>query len=295
MEAEMEYSDELITALEAAQSAGKEIRKVWYRKDSSVVLDAPEGGATATKSNHADLQTATDRKCETIIVHKLKERFPEYLIIGEEESSEGGKGFKITEQPTFIVDPIDGTTNFVHSLPSCSVLISLMKNKVIEMGVVLDPIRGEVFFAEKGKGAFHQNLNFDSLLPVGQPERIRTSGQTDPAQSMVAGDCGYKRKPDEVAKCLKLQETLLVECRIRGWRILGGCGLALAYVACGRLDAYIEDESPYLWDFSAGSLLVTEAGGFVADPKGSPLDFTKRNIFATSSPELGQRFLAAIN
>lgn len=323
------FSAELAASVAAATLAGQRIRAVWEltqmsigsgvaaaaaeaesEKASADEASATAGsasggqtgavgaaGGTAAKSNHADLQTATDRECEEVVVALLKKSFPDHCIIGEESTAASGAtvAAQLTDAPTFVIDPIDGTTNFVHTVLSCSVLVAFMVDKQVRSAVVLDPIAGEMFYAEKGHGAWMQKLDANNDLRAAAdmaPVRLRTTAQADPKHCMVATDVGYKREPEDVDSFLRVQRALLVDLQVRGLRIIGGCGLGLAYVASGRLDVYVEHESPYIWDFAGASLLVTEAGGAVRSPDGSggPLDFTKRSILGVASEALIQSF-----
>ncbi|GBG27839.1 Inositol monophosphatase 2 [Hondaea fermentalgiana] len=285
-------SAELREALVAATQAGNKIRETWI-KTRKHELDV---SSTVTKSNTADLQTETDRKCEELIVAHLRAKFPDHRFIGEEDTaSKGDQGFEVTDEPTFIIDPIDGTTNFFRAVLSCSVLVAFMEKQEIRAAVVLDPIQCEVFYAEKGAGAWVQALSSESLERVGEPRRMSTSGEKDLTQSLVATEIGYQRETKEVEQFLDLQRKLLHKGRIRGLRISGGCGLGLAYVADGRTDVYLELYSPYIWDFSAGSLLVTEAGGMICDPSGGELNLKGRSIFASATSELGKTTIDLIN
>jgi len=228
-------------------------------------------------------------------VKHLHEKFPNHKFIGEEEvATKGDEGFEVTDEPTFIIDPIDGTTNFFRSVLSCSTLIAFMVKKEIVAAVIVDAIQCEIFYAEKSKGSYVQGLSTEGLELVGEPRRMSTSGEKDSTLAIVATDIGYQREPKEVDQFLAMQRTFLVNGRVRGFRITGGCGLGLAYIADGRTDVYIELYSPYIWDFASGALLVTEAGGMVCDPRGGPLNLSGRSIFAAASKELGDQIMGLV-
>jgi len=170
----------------------------------------------------------------------------------------------------------------VHNAISCSVLIAFARDKEIVAGVTLDPIKGELFFAEKGKGSWYVNeLSGD----LSCKKRLRTSGCKDIRKAVICTDVGCQREPVGVAKFLEFQRKLLLEGQVQSLRIIGSCGLGLAYVAAGRFDAFIEEGSLSIWDFAPGKLLVFEASGFVCDPSGGPLDLSKNSVAAYASKE----------
>ncbi len=282
---------ELAAMLAAARLAGREIRASWLaRLDAGRgPMDAAGGssGDVAIKvGNSADLQTEVDRRCEDIVVAHLRRAFPQHAFVGEEATSSGSPG-SVTRAATFVIDPIDGTTNFVHTCLGCSVLVAFMVDREVRAGVILDPIHGECFYAWRGGGAWLQRLD-DALedLPA-PPLRLRTTGERALERAMVATDVGHHRSAGPVQRCLELQRELLVGGKVRGMRVIGGCGLGLAYVAAGRFDAYVELHSPWVWDFAAGSLIVNEAGGKACNPlTGGSIDWDKRDILAAASPAL---------
>jgi len=287
----LEFCPELISMIEAAKVAGETVSAAWKltrKRKFSALENLPSVMDDAKmKSNSTDLQTETDRKSEQTIVEILKKKFPTYKFIGEETTDSDG-GFELSADPTFVIDPIDGTTNFVHAALSCSVLVAFAKEKQLTAGVILDPIVGEVFFAEKGKGAWYLGRLSEDL---DSKKRLRTSGCKDLTQAVLCTDVGYQREEEGVSRFLDFQRKVLLGAKIRGIRVIGGCGLGLAYVAAGRFDAYIENTSPYIWDFSAGCLIVEEAGGAYCDPSGKPLDLTKRSVAASATKELSEAFV----
>ena len=195
-----------------------------------------------------DFVTAADRKAEKTIFEELSRARPGYSFLMEE----GG----IVEGPDkshrWIIDPLDGTTNFLHSIPQFAISIGLERDGVIVAGVVYNPITDELFTAEKGAGAF---LN---------DRRIRVAARRELSQSVIA--CGIPNlgRPGHE---LFLTELRKVMAESAGVRRMGAASLDLAYVAAGRFDAYWEANlAP--WDMAAGIVLVREAGGYVADLAG---------------------------
>ncbi|MFZ0421539.1 MAG: inositol monophosphatase family protein [Xanthobacteraceae bacterium] len=204
--------------------------------------------------------TAADRRAEEIVREELAKARPDYGFLGEE----GGAIEGADKSHRWIVDPLDGTTNFLHGIPHFAVSIGLERNGAIVAGLVYNPANDDTFLAERGKGAY---LN---------DKRIRVAGRLKLAEAVVA--CGlphYGRGDLALAR----HEIAAAQQHFAGLRRYGAAALDLAWVACGRLDAYWErDLSP--WDIAAGSLLVREAGGFVTDLDGGDGIFTKNQVVA---------------
>jgi myo-inositol-1(or 4)-monophosphatase len=204
--------------------------------------------------------TAADRRAEEIVREELAKARPDYGFLGEE----GGARDGADKSHRWIVDPLDGTTNFLHGIPHFAVAIALERSGAIVAGLVYNPANDEMFIAERGKGAF---LN---------DKRIRVAARQRLADAVVAcglphygrGDLGLARK-----------EIAAAQQHFAGLRRYGAAALDLAWIAAGRLDAYWErDLSP--WDIAAGSLLVREAGGFVSDLDGHDAILTKGQVVA---------------
>ena len=204
--------------------------------------------------------TAADRRAEAIVHEELAKARPDYGFLGEE----GGAHEGADKSHRWIVDPLDGTTNFLHGIPHFAVSIALERNGAIVAGLIYNPANDDMFIAERGKGAF---LN---------DKRIRVASRQRLADAVVA--CGlphYGRGDLTLAR----YEIAAAQQHYAGLRRYGAAALDLAWIACGRLDAYWErDLSP--WDMAAGSLLVKEAGGFVSDIDGKGDIFAKKQIVA---------------
>src|SRR5271168_441956 len=204
--------------------------------------------------------TAADRRAEEIVREELAKARPDYGFLGEEGGARDGSD----KSHRWIVDPLDGTTNFLHGIPHFAVSIALERNGAIVAGVVSNPANDELFVAERGKGAF---LN---------DKRIRVAARQRLADAVVA--CGlphYGRGDLALAR----HEIAAAQQHFAGLRRYGAAALDLAWIAAGRLDAYWErDLSP--WDMAAGSLLVREAGGFVTDLDGHDAILAKGQIAA---------------
>ncbi len=204
--------------------------------------------------------TAADRRAEEIVYEELAKARPDYGFLGEE----GGARPGADRTHRWIVDPLDGTTNFLHGIPHFAVSIALERNGTIVAGLTYNPANDELFFAERGKGAF---LN---------DRRIRVAARTRLPEAIVA--CGlphYGRGDLALAR----REIAAAQQHFAGLRRFGAATLDLAWIAAGRFDAYWErDLSP--WDVAAGMLLVREAGGFVSDIDGGDNALTTGNIAA---------------
>lgn len=245
------------------------------RKAGAVVCAAlKEDISVMVKSSPADLVTATDQKVEEMIISSIKEKYPSHSFIGE-ESVAAGQGSTLTDDPTWIIDPIDGTTNFVHRFPFVAVSIGFAVNKQVEFGVVYSCVEDKMYTGRKGKGA-HCNGH-----------KLQVSGQKDITKSMIITELGSNRKPEVIKIILSNMERLLC-IPIHGIRAVGTAAVNMCLVATGGADAYYE-MGIHCWDMAAASIIVTEAGGVVLDAKGGPFDLMSCRVIAASSKEIGER------
>lgn len=245
----------LAVAVDAAKIAGEIIRKGFYLKKN------------VEHKGQVDLVTETDKACEDVISQHLKRHFPNHKFIGEETSAAFGTT-ELTDQPTWIVDPLDGTTNFVHGFPFVCVSIGLTIAKVPTVGVVYNPIIDELFTGILGQGAF---LN---------GKRIKASSETELVKSLLATEIGTKRDKSTVDATTNRINSLLF--KVRSLRMSGSCALNLCGIACGRLDLFYELEFGGPWDVAGGAVIVQEAGGLVFDPSGEDFDIMSRRVAATN-------------
>ena len=204
--------------------------------------------------------SAADRKAEETLKTELIKARPNYCFLGEE----GGRHEGTDKTHTWIVDPLDGTTNFLHGLPQFAISIALEREGTIVAGLVYNPITDEMFTAERGKGAF---LN---------ERRIRVAARKRLVDSIVA--CGLPHTGHgDIPQNQK--EMVAIQDKIAGLRRFGAAALDLAFIAAGRFDGYWErDLQP--WDMGAGIILVKEAGGFVTDCEGGDNMFVRKSILA---------------
>lgn len=204
--------------------------------------------------------SAADRKAEQVLREELLAARPGYSFLGEESGKTEGSD----KTHTWIVDPLDGTTNFLHGIPQFSIAIALEREGVIVAGLVYNPINDEMFTAERGKGAFLNDT------------RLRVAGRQRMADAVVACGLPHLGRGD---LALFRNEFGLVQEKVAGLRRFGSAALDLAYVAAGRFDIYWErDLSP--WDIAPGILLVREAGGYVTDCDGQDAMLLKGHIAA---------------
>lgn len=231
-----------------------------------------------TKATAADLVTETDQKVEALIISTLREKFPTHSFIGEESVAAGEK-CEFTDNPTWIIDPIDGTTNFVHRFPFTCISIGLAVNKEIEIGIVYNPILEQFYHARRGKGAFCN----DTPIQVAKTEDLR--------QSLICAEFGSGRESQILDSKLRTMRKIIDQSH--GIRSMGSCALAMCAVAAGNADAYYE-YGIHVWDMAAAELIVREAGGVVTDPKGGPLDLLSRGVLCAGTAVLAQQLSQCI-
>ncbi len=215
-------------------------------------------GFTIDSKSLVDLVTSVDRECESIIFSKLKRLYPDHKFIGEESASE----VELSSGFVWCVDPVDGTTNFVHAYPAYCVSIGLFYEKKPVLGVIYDPSGDRMYTAVKGGGAFCNNV----------PMSVDSS-KTLP-EAVVATNFGHSRDPEVLNRQIGSMQRLAYG-NIRGVRMVGSCCVSMCRVAEGVLSGYYEEMVGGLWDVAAGSIIVEEAGGVVVNMKtGSPYTYT---------------------
>lgn len=225
-----------------------------------------------TKAFAADLLTEVDSECEELIRNEVLRAFPSHGFLGEETAGSPAEIDAVLAQPgwLWIVDPIDGTTNFVAGQPLSAVSIGVAENGVLRAAVIFDPYRQELFSALQGQGAF--------LTSSSSTQPIHVSGTAAISEAVIAS--GAPPNPLSAQPCFRAM-ALLAPPRARTLRILGSAAINFAWLAAGRLDAWFE---PFLspWDSAAGVLLVREAGGIVTDCEGNDYQLTTRPICASN-------------
>ncbi|ABC21877.1 inositol monophosphatase family protein [Rhodospirillum rubrum] len=224
-----------------------------------------------SRKGPSDFVSNADLKAEKILKAELRKARPAYSFLMEESGAEDGAD----TSRRWIVDPLDGTTNFLHGIPHFAISVALEEKGEIVAGVIYNPILDELYTAEKGNGAFVND------------RRLRVSGRRDLAESLFAtgipfqGKGGHARFLGQLAK---------VMAKTSGVRRIGAASLDLAYVAAGRVDGYWE-EGLHPWDCAAGILLVKEAGGYVTTLDGKPDPLRQGSLLAANPlmhPLLGE-------
>lgn len=223
-----------------------------------------------------DLVTEYDRRIEDDLQRQLSNMYPQHKFIGEETTAEGNCLPKLTDEPTWIIDPIDGTTNFVHQFPHTCISLALVINKRIEIGMVYNPLMRQFFSAKRQKGAF---LN-------GHP--IKTSKVTDLSQSLIAMEPWIAKDSDYLVPIYTRMHALIQG--THGIRSLGTAALTLCYVAMGAIEAY-HVEGIEAWDVAAGKLIIEEAGGTVIDTAGGELDLIVPRVIAACNHQIADQLV----
>ena len=210
-----------------------------------------------SKKGPTDFVTNSDLKTEKIIIEELKKAKPNYSIVSEENGIENNKD----KDNTWIIDPIDGTVNFLHGIPHFAISIALRSNNEIVSGLVFDPIKNEMFYAEKNKGAFFNN------------HRIRVSKKNNLNDCLFVTGGKIENEPD------------------LPFRKSGCAALDMAYVASGRYDGYFQHDLN-LWDIAAGIVLIKEAGGLLNE---IDLSINKNIKIIASTPDINEKLLKKLD
>ena len=238
-------------------------------------FDRPDERNIETKALN-DFASDIDRGAEQIIVDAIQQTYPDHNILAEEA---GDVVHSSKAEYTWVIDPLDGTLNFLQGIPHFAVSIGVLKGNIIEHGVIVDPIRHEEFVASRGYGA---QLN---------GKRIRVSPTTKLAESVLGTGIPPGRIASQLDEYMPKLHRLTATCR--GMRRLGSAALDLAYVAAGRQDGFFEFGLSK-WDVAAGIVLVREAGGFIADFQGGETYWDSGDIVA-ANPKLFKQLIQNLN
>ncbi len=244
-------------AVEATRAATVIINRAMKRMDTIKIAEK--------KPN--DFVTEVDQRVEQEIIGIIKKAYPTHAILGEESGESEGSDYQ------WIIDPIDGTRNFIHGFPHFAISIGIAHKGRIEHGVIYDPLRQELFTATRGKGAF---LN---------QTRIRVAERKQLSEALLGTGFAYRHTDKDSPLPKQLLEAIFPE--TGDVRRAGAATLDLAYVACGRLDGFWE-MGLKIWDMAAGALIVKEAGGIVCDLDGSDNYLKSGNIVCANPPLLKQ-------
>jgi len=254
-------------AVKAARRAGSIINRA--------ALDRTQLEIRAKRAN--DFVTQVDRAAESAIIDIIRQAYPDHDILGEESGTLPGRKSASKVEYRWIIDPLDGTTNFIHGFPQYCVSIALQHRGAIEHGVVYDPAKNELFTASKGRGAFLDD------------RRMRVTKCVNLKDALVGTGFPFK----EMSRLdLYFKQLKAVMQNSSGVRRAGAAALDLAYVAAGRLDAFWEmGLAP--WDMAAGALMIQEAGGLVGDLSGDA-GWLESGDIAAATPKVFTQLLAAL-
>ncbi len=252
----------LNVAVKAARRAGNIINRASLNSERIQV----------TRKQHNDFVTEVDQAAEAAIIETLKDAFPDHGFLAEETGEI--QGTSMADQPShiWVIDPLDGTTNFIHGFPQYAVSIALAVDGITQQAVVYDPNRDELFTATRGAGAYVNN------------RRLRVAGRLKMSEALIGTGFPY-REDQDVEAYLEIFAQMTRQCA--GLRRPGAASLDLAYVAAGRLDAFFE-QGLKPWDMAAGALLITEAGGLVGNYAGEESYLNTGEIMAGNPRLFGQ-------
>jgi len=250
------------TAIKAIREAGKIVTKGYDRLDLIKI----------SEKNPKDFVTNIDKASEETIMDILHTAYPTHGFLGEESGTTDGDEFQ------WIIDPLDGTTNFIHGLPHFSISIALRVDTTIEHAVIYDPLKQDLFIASRGEGAQKND------------KRIRVSSQRS-IQKCLLGTGFPFRSPEYRDKYYEMLKTIAKQSV--GIRRAGSAALDLAYVASGQLDGFWEFGLG-AWDIAAGSLLIREAGGLVVNPITGGDDYLQAGHVVAGNPKITKELLGII-
>uniref|UniRef100_A0A8C9P6W5 Inositol-1-monophosphatase n=1 Tax=Spermophilus dauricus TaxID=99837 RepID=A0A8C9P6W5_SPEDA len=237
----------------------------------------------STKTSAVDLVTETDHLVENLIISELRKRFPSHRFIAEEATASGAKCV-LTPSPTWIIDPIDGTCNFVHRFPTVAVSIGFAVHQELEFGVIYHCTEERLYTGQRGRGAFCNG------------QQLRVSRETDLSKALVLTEIGPKRDPATLRLFLSNMERLL-HAKAHGVRVIGSstrCSPGpLAPRASGPADAYYQF-GLHCWDLAAATVIIREAGGIVMDTSGGPLDLMSCRVVAAGTREMAMLIAQAL-
>jgi len=250
-----------------------DIAKKFVKDAGQLVREAhKEKKDVEIKTNPGDVVTKTDKAVEDLLISGLTSSFPDHKFIGEESVAAGQK-CKLTDAPTWIIDPVDGTMNFVHGLPFFCISLGLFVNKKPALGIIYNPIHEQLWTTKKGNGAF---LN---------GEKIKVTGTKELNKSLIYMEIYNTHKKDMNETVLTNVSTLMP--KVHGIRSMGSGTLGILSIASGWGDAYFHF-GLHCWDTAAASLVLTEAGGVMCDTTGGSFDLMNGRVMCAASSELAQ-------
>ena len=254
----MAYHPLLNIAIQAARSASRIILRSIDRLDT----------VSVTEKSRNDFVTDVDKRAEQEIIYVIKSAYPEHSFLAEESGAQRGSGF------CWVIDPLDGTTNFIHGFPQWAISIAVKNADQLEVGVIYDPLRDELFTATRGAGAQLNN------------RKIRVS-KVEKFEKALLGTGFPFKEMQNVEQYLKGFANILP--KVSGIRRAGSAALDLAYVACGRFDGFWETGLSE-WDIAAGALIIKEAGGMISDYQGEA-NFLGNGEVVAGNPKIHKELL----
>ncbi|MDD5312332.1 MAG: inositol monophosphatase family protein [Dehalococcoidia bacterium] len=243
-----------------------EVARFAAREAGKILLDRLHKRNGVHIKGRRNIVTEADLAAEKCILEIIRKEFPQHGILAEEHGADGSQADYI-----WVIDPLDGTNNYFLGIPYFCVNIALSKKNEVVLGVTYDPVRDELFFAQRGKGASLNN------------RAISVSGVATLHETVVGVDLGYR--PERSAEILNTMSKLWPQ--IYCMRLIGSACLGLAYVACGRFSLYLH-RYLYPWDTASGLLLINEAGGRVQNWSGRAATLKDRQIMAGNTQVLGE-------
>jgi myo-inositol-1(or 4)-monophosphatase len=242
------------------------------REVGKILLQSVGNAQSIQFKGRANLVTEMDRRSEELLIHAIRSRHPEHAILSEEAGAlPGGDG-----QPEWILDPLDGTTNYVHGLPYFCVALALRHGPQVQGGMVYHPSMDLLYWAERGRGAY---MN-------GQPLRVSATPALDDALLTTGFPSDTERAPDS-----NIEHFLRLMPKTRAVRRMGSASLDLCHVAAGRLDGFWQPTLP-VWDVAPGAIIVEEAGGRVTDFAGRTVPY--EGSIAASNGRIHAALVAAL-
>ncbi|MCO8124021.1 inositol monophosphatase [Stieleria sp. TO1_6] len=249
--------DSILDVAKSAAAAGGHVLKRYWRDGVELRDKSANGGKTYDLVSDADLES------QAVVAGVISEAFPDHELMGEEDLVGD-----TTAEHLWVIDPLDGTNNFAHHIPHFAVSVAYYRNQRPAVGVVLNPISGDLYTATFGGGAFHNDAP------------IKVSGAPSLSNAIVG--CGFYYDRGEMMRSTLAAVEEFFSHDIHGIRRFGGAALDLCAVASGMFGAFFEYKlSP--WDFAAGQLILTEAGGTITDGRGQPLGLVQSSIAASNS------------
>ncbi len=248
------------------------------RESADRILNHYFEHTTAEIKTDGSIVTEADTAMQKVLRTELERLAPDVVLLGEEMTSQEQQNILESNHPYWCLDPVDGTNNFHHGVPLYSVSLALVVNREVSMGLVYDPVRGECFSAQRGSGL---RLNGAPTKRPQQPEQLK--------QALASVD--FKRLQPE------MRQKLVASMPFKSQRNVGSCALEWAWLAAGRTHLLLHGGEK-LWDYAAGSLLLSEAGGCSSDFAGNPVfnhSLQARPVVGASNAELYQLWLQALN